>query len=879
MAQWTESAKAEWRTYSQRLKESLLGSEADAAEVEEDVRRHVDEEIHAAGLTVVDGAWLRQALNRMGDLASPDLEDGEPSVPSGQARKRHLGLLIAGVLWPLITILFEYVTRLCTGTLFDPLPSLWHGVLLAWLPIGNFFAWVWLCGGEKPMPRWIAFSITFNLGTSIAYTLLFAPLLPIGFVLILMFGLGLLALTPLATLVAGIFLWHGCKLKLKGLALHRSFPWYGILVAWVVLLALEAPDLSTRIGLGMADSNVASTRAKGVRWLRVVGIRDTMLRACYERPRRIFNPSGWLASSGNRLTQEDARRIFYQVTGEPFNAQPPPQLYTRQGRWNPLDEEFTWEFDDALGGTAVAGRVRGLRMTESRMDSRVETAAATSYTEWTMEFRNDADRAREARAHLQLPHGGVVSRLTLWVNGEEREAAFDARQKTRKAYQKIAVERRRDPVLVTTSGPDQVLVQCFPVPPDGGNMKIRLGITAPLGMQDAIQGRLRLPAILERNYNMREGLKHSIWIESRSLLTGDTGMFRSGTLEEGDHTLQAQLLDTDLHRPASTIHVRRPEATARVWTRALEPGQVVTQELTPIKASGMEALVVVVDGSKAMAPQLEAVRGAMGVFAPIRKVEVLIASDYPELLDAEGEPRSLSLQEAQGLLKEIPAQGGQDNTHALTLAWDRAMALGARHVLWIHGPQPVQSGSMEPLLQRMERTRGRIQMLGCAVVTGPNRILEALDGGHFQRMPAYQDLKAELEAWMQRARGEEVEYTFQRNRLPLKEAKNLEDATMVSRHIERLWAVEEVQRLRAAGATEQAVRLASAHQLVTPVTGAVVLETLEQFEEMGLSPVSAATVPGIPEPHTLFLWMFAFMILALRHWWMRSRSLPGALHG
>jgi len=37
MAKWTESAKAEWKAYGQRLRNQLNGSEADSAEVEEDI--------------------------------------------------------------------------------------------------------------------------------------------------------------------------------------------------------------------------------------------------------------------------------------------------------------------------------------------------------------------------------------------------------------------------------------------------------------------------------------------------------------------------------------------------------------------------------------------------------------------------------------------------------------------------------------------------------------------------------------------------------------------------------------------------------------------------------------------------------------------------
>lgn len=103
----------------------------------------------------------------------------------------------------------------------------------------------------------------------------------------------------------------------------------------------------------------------------------------------------------------------------------------------------------------------------SRQDGVVYPEAALAYLEWTLEFRNDSILQREARAQIALPPGAVVSRLTLWIDGEEREAAFGGRSQVKTAY-KETVQQRRDPVLVTTCGPDRVLVQCFPVPPGGG---------------------------------------------------------------------------------------------------------------------------------------------------------------------------------------------------------------------------------------------------------------------------------------------------------------------------------------------------------------------------------------------------------------------------
>ena len=55
--------------------------------------------------------------------------------------------------------------------------------------------------------------------------------------------------------------------------------------------------------------------------------------------------------------------------------------------------------------------------------------------------------------------------------------------------------------------------------------------------------------------------------------------------------------------------------------------------------------------------------------------------------------------------------------------------------------------------------------------------------------------------------------------------------------------------------------LAQRHQLVTSVSGAVVLETAKQFKDAGLKPVDIGTVPVIPEPETWLLMIFGFIAL------------------
>ena len=114
---------------------------------------------------------------------------------------------------------------------------------------------------------------------------------------------------------------------------------------------------------------------------------------------------------------------------------------------------------------------------------------------------------------IALPHQGFVSKLTLWVNGEERPAAFSTVGKVKAAYKKIAVQQRKDPVLVNVSGADRVMLQCFPVPANGGLMKMKVGVTFPIdNIKDA--GNVHFPYIAERNFGVPSDLKHEVYAQS-----------------------------------------------------------------------------------------------------------------------------------------------------------------------------------------------------------------------------------------------------------------------------------------------------------------------------------------------------------------------------
>src|SRR5262249_34241206 len=248
-------------------------------------------------------------------------------------------------------------------------------------------------------------------------------------------------------------------------------------------------------------------RERGLTLLRTLGDDDLLLRLCYGlagRPTGLLSAvvmfsdnTLWLAPRGQPqvATPAVAREIYYRLHGVPFNARPAPHEKSSGTRV----AEF--QFDDDHGGTQVGGRLKGLTMVSSRIDGSISGDDAVAYLEWTVEFRNTEWADREARLQLALPPGGVVSRATLWVNGEEREAAYGGRGEGRAAYQRGAGQPRPQPPVGASQTADRVLAQAFPVPRNGGTIKFKLGITAPLELIDESKARLTLPAITDRNFS------------------------------------------------------------------------------------------------------------------------------------------------------------------------------------------------------------------------------------------------------------------------------------------------------------------------------------------------------------------------------------------
>jgi hypothetical protein len=865
MITWTPAARAEWDRFVARPRPDLAASGADALEVLEDLRRHVEHEATTQGLQTLTAEDVRRLLTRFGPPEPvPEPASAPVSLASGPPRKPSLWLALLGVVLPALTLLIELTTGMCAATFFDPMPTIWHVLLAAFVPAANGVALNTILRHDARRRTALGWANAFAFGIALFYAVLFLPLLLPGLLTVVFWGWGLLPLSPLLAVVATVFIRN--HLRRLGAGLDASLPgfWRGLALAVLAVALAEAPSWITRSALRLAVSDMAAEQQRGVAWLRALGDTDILLRECYGRTRgaQEMDLVAWLITGGPRVTPERAREVYYRVTGTPFNAVPAPRVRTARGAFAALDE---WTWDNDQGGERVGGRVKGLGLHASRLDAVVEPDAAVGYWEWTLEFKNSSGQAREARAQILLPPGGVVSRLTLWVNGEEREAAFAGRAQTRQAYQEVAIRQRRDPVLVTTAGPDRVLMQCFPVPADGGLMRVRLGITAPLPLTAADAATLRWPCFVERNFTIAEDFRHALWVEGPGELRPFGPELHAEQPRPDFAAARGQVREDALANGVCQVRVARPAGVNRVWTADSRSGRggYVAGTFTTARPFQPSRVVLVLDSSRSMAPALPDVAAALDDLPATAEIALVLAGDEPIVL-AEAtmldDARRAALRSRVAALR---AAGGRDNLPALTRAWELAAEKPDAAIVWVHATQPVLLSSAEALTQAFGRRPRGPRLFSVQTKPGPNRVLEQLDGvpavqSVARRDGVAEDLRHLFQGWSadQATLRLELEHVGEQ---PAAEPGLRE----VSPHLARLWAATEARRLHAAKNTDAAVRLAAAYQLVTPASGAVVLETQEQYDRHGLHPADPTTVPAIPEPRTSSLLVFAAAVWLL----------------
>lgn len=760
--------------------------------------------------------------------------------------------LAFGVGLPTVAILIELLTGWCAGAFFDPLPTFGHLLLVLTVPVLNLLLWMSVRAGA-PGERWLAAASGGAIAVAGTYALLLLPILPIATLGILVFGIGLLPFAPLIAAILAIrwvmaIGWRGGGGSVVAI---------GVVAGFGLVTIADLPATAVHLAINRYAGSDAE-RAGAVRLMRAFGDRDMLLRVAHGDSARATGLVSAFASSwsgrvwsGDAGRSDDARELYYRVTGEPFNARLKPATGLAARR--------AWFAPDAdLGGERVGARVPGLSLAASRIDGSAAVADSLAYVEWTVEIANAAAVQNEARFTLAMPEGAVASRATLWVGGIPREASVAGRAEVRAAYTKV-ISARRDPLLVTTDGAGRLLVQAFPIAP-GGSMRLRIGYTAPFAIA-ADGGRTQaLPAIVERNFEIAPELRHHVWIDGDAgLVAGDPELHPAG------RALRGRLADAALtaRRPVfAAPRLARPSVRiGSVAGDAKHPALAVEQRIGPT-AGNAASLMILLDGSAPMAKTGAALTAALDGLPAGLPVGLIVAADDPVVVAAA---RWSPAQRGRitAALGRIAYRGGQDDPALLAEAVARASVPGGR-VLWIHGAQPVDfARSRTALEQVLARATSLPALIRYQAEPGRAFTLQGEPLFETARMvtPSASPTR-DLRAIFAGLAGPGWRTDFR----PVASA-----APDGSVHLVRLWAARDLTgRGEMAGkARDDAIALARRLNLITPVSGAVVLETDRDYKNNDLPVPSADDVPTIPEPET---WALLAILAAAAAWLLRTRG-------
>ena len=753
--------------------------------------------------------------------------------------------LILGSVLPAGVILLELFTGLCANVFFDPLPTPGHLILAGAVPLAN--GTLWWAARQGADARGLVVAAGASAAVAFAWALMFLPILPFAAVAILI-GVGVLPFAPVA---AGVVAWRlGWRAAAERERGGREL-WAGVALGAVALVAVDGPATATHLALGRYAGD-AGEREGAVSLMRRWGDRELLLRSAYGDTARATGLLSLVAagsySGGRTGGTEAARELYFRVTGQAFNAAPRPGHGVRN--------DLSRGWDEDQGGERVGGRVDALSIASSLIDGSAAFGDNLAYLEWTLEIANADPQAREARMTLALPEGAVASRATLWVNGEPREASVAGRAEVRAAYQSI-VSTQRDPLLVTTDGAQRLLVQVFPVPA-GGKAKIRVGFTAPFRVAPDGSRDVALPAIVDGNFDPGDRTRHALWVEADGPLSSSmAGLAAAGRTVRGDVS-GADLL---AKRPRLVAPRLAGPAEARGFVPD-SPGIGVVQRVERVAAARPAALMLVVDGSAgnrdaglALADALDAVPTDVPVGLALADDEATVIAPAPW-----SAARRAAVADA---IRGADYRGGRDDRDALAAALAHAGgASGA--VLWVHGAQPVDfaetTARLEqtlarvpspPRLVRYQAEPGRARALGGEPLFETARLLTPTGDAPADLRAALAELSGAAPAW----RTTRVEA----------------DVASGSPHVARLWAAGRIAAKADATGAERTGAVALAHRLnlVTPLSGAVVLETDADYKANGLPLPGAAEVPTVPEPGT-----WALLILAAAMAGLALRARP-----
>jgi len=364
-----------------------------------------------------------------------------------------------------------------------------------------------------------------------------------------------------------------------------------------------------------------------------------------------------IPSRGLESGTDTDKDLYFKVTGKSYFA-------SERKKGKSAEEE------QALANPLVGARIPGLSLAKSQLSGSIDAATLSSSVDWVLSFRNSSDVVQEARCEIAIPKEAVVSRATLWIDGIPSEGVFASTAKVKGAYQAVA-SQERDSLLVTMTAPEHVLVQCFPVPAGGGELKIRISFKMPLEVVDGNRCSIKLPQLSASNFAHLK--RHRLNFSSTDLPLQNfpgivvskhaTGYSLNGMVKADRSIPNESKLSFQRTTPFSEVatldcHSRKP--------------RYIVERLHELTTKSPKRLFVLIDSSAALKGDAFQIKQALAnIPAPLN----------PVICFAD--------KQAQVLVNEGAFVGGQDNWPALRETLETAAEQPDAAVVWIHGPQPI----------------------------------------------------------------------------------------------------------------------------------------------------------------------------------------------
>lgn len=761
-------------------------------------------------------------------FASPFQEKGVFSTPEGLC-VMSLGVLLPSVL--ICAVASTCYERLTLMLLKHPLETLIEFALAAMVPFANHLVWKSLSRDDRRFAKRRGILNGMAIGTS-------SLIAAVGWAAVVMqyptvdestgypYSAPFVTIAVIASIASAVSIYLANALRLsRELRSSRLqtvlYAFMGVIFSTLLFVGAEARSICIRVAEYMSTSESIAERKSGLDFLRQTNPERDLMMEC-ANPKAAGIPGLFI-----RIEPTTQRQLYFSVTGRPFR--------------DDKSSDFASMPDDYLQRHVVGAPVSGLSLIRSAMTGVVNPTTLSATINWTFVFKNRTYQKQEARAEIGLPEGAVVSQMTVWPDGQPKNARFNVSGPAANAF-KSAIEAGHDaPAIVTDLGRGRTLLHCYPVPAQG-EMKVRVAVVVPLKLHTLTDASVSLPRFIDNNFAI--ATDNTMSIRSPQKLAMNLKGIRSGESATGENVLSGIIKEEDLSGSGLSIRVTRPAAVGPhiVKDPFLKAGSFIVQTIKKIEAPAPSHLVVVMDGSQSVKEHLKELKIALKKLPESMPKSVIIASDQ------NGVPEVMRFDEGLNKLETMNLSGGQDNLQAVVKAAELAGESKGGSVLWIHGPQPSFNEEIYIMAPYIAAPKFYELALDNGIMDAHEFFKNHREIGPFTAIARSATAGDDLERFIAKWQPGGTDFAVGYNAVASAEVtKNLTSAQ--ASEIACLAANEKVGSLLHDGKIAKAAVIACAHNIVTPVSLASVLPNVNRTNyaaatDFGQNQVATAVLQG-----------------------------------